>query len=155
MIAIWISAYMLLNAGLVVKDVRDGLLPDNLTCPLLWIGLSYQLIFAPQHLANAVTGALAGYLSLCFFYWAYRWLRGYEGLGYGDVKFLGALGAWHGWQLLGVLLTIASLLGLAAALIVYYIKGKAPVRKTPLPFGPFLAIAGLVCSGVTFQILTL
>lgn len=72
MIAIWISAYMLLNAGLVVKDVRDGLLPDNLTCPLLWIGLSYQLIFAPQHLADAVTGALAGYLSLCFFYWAYR-----------------------------------------------------------------------------------
>ncbi|ROW57285.1 prepilin peptidase, partial [Cronobacter malonaticus] len=89
------------------------------------------------------------------FYWAYRWLRGYEGLGYGDMKFVGALGAWHGWQLLGVLLTIASLLGLAAALIVYYIKSKPPVRKTPLPFGPFLAIAGLVCSGVTFQILTL
>ncbi|EOI1440327.1 A24 family peptidase [Cronobacter malonaticus] len=155
MVAIWISAYVLLNAGLVMKDIRDGLLPDRLTCPLLWMGLSYHLIFAPQHLADAVAGALVGYLLLCFFYWSYHFLRGYEGLGYGDVKFLGALGAWHGWQLLSLLLIIASVMGLIAAFVVCQIKGKAPLRKTPLPFGPCLAAAGLICSVFTFQVANL
>ncbi|EPE7491921.1 prepilin peptidase [Cronobacter universalis] len=155
MLTIWILGYVLLNAVLMVRDMRDGLLPDSLTCPLLWLGLSYHLFFHPQRLADAVTGALAGYVSLWLFYWAYRWLRGHEGLGYGDLKFLGALGAWHGWQMLGLLLVIASVLGLIAAVLLHHINGKVLLRKTPLPFGPFLAIAGLVCGGATFQIVNL
>ncbi|EPO1788528.1 prepilin peptidase [Cronobacter turicensis] len=155
MITIWISGYVLLNAMLVAKDLREGLLPDSLTCPLLWLGLSYHLIFQPQYLADAVTGALVGYLSLWLLYWAYRWLREYEGLGYGDVKFLGALGAWHGWQMLGLLLVIASVLGLIAVFVLYRLKGRPLLHKTPLPFGPFMAVAGLICSGATFHIMTL
>ncbi|EPW7976087.1 prepilin peptidase [Cronobacter turicensis] len=79
----------------------------------------------------------------------------YEGLGYGDVKFLGALGAWHGWQMLGLLLVIASVLGLIAVFVLYQLKGRPLLCKTPLPFGPFMAVAGLICSGATFQILNL
>ncbi|EPO1789219.1 prepilin peptidase [Cronobacter turicensis] len=155
MMTIWISGYVLLNAMLVARDLRGGLLPDSLTCPLLWLGFSYHLIFQPHRLADAVTGALVGYLSLWLLYWAYRCLRGYEGLGYGDVKYLGALGAWHGWQMLGLLLVIASVLGLIAVFMFYRLKGRALLCKTPLPFGPFMAVAGLICSGATFHIMTL
>ncbi|ELY2498576.1 prepilin peptidase [Cronobacter muytjensii] len=153
MITLWLLGYILLNAGLVRKDLRYGLLPNSLTCPLLWLGLSYHLIFQSRFLADAVAGALIGYLSLSLLYWAYRWLRNSEGLGYGDVKYLGALGAWHGWQMLGLLLLTAALLGLMMSFFLYRKKEPMHLRKTPLPFGPFLAAAGLLCSISTFQIL--
>ncbi|ALB64830.1 peptidase A24 [Cronobacter condimenti 1330] len=149
---LWIFGYVVLNGWLVWKDVRYGLLPDRFTCPLLWLGLSYHLIVQPHYLADAVAGAMAGYLALCFIYWAYRGFRGYEGLGYGDIKFFSALGAWHGWQMLGLLLIAASLLGLVASLCLYLLNRRRYQQKTPLPFGPFLAAAGLMCSSVTFQV---
>lgn len=150
MVTVWMFGYVVLNAGLVFKDVRHGLLPDSLTCPLLWLGLSYHLISQSDALSDAVAGALLGYLSLALLYWAYRWLRRVEGMGYGDVKYVAALSAWHGWQMLGLLLMTAALLGLAASFVMYRKREPALLGKTPLPFGPFLAAAGLVCSISTF-----
>lgn len=106
--------FMLCYGGLTValchQDLHHGLLPDRFTCPLLWSGLLFYLCLAPQQLHDAVWGAIAGYLSLAALYWLYRGIRGYEGLGYGDVKYLAALGAWHGWRMLPQLLLVASLL---------------------------------------------
>lgn len=139
--------YTSLSVALCRHDARTGLLPDRLTCPLLWLGLLYQLCLNPTHVSDALWGAIAGYSILAFLYWGYRLIRGYEGLGYGDVKYLAALGAWHGWQQLPLLLLMAS--GLAWA----FLMGKALNRrsmteiKNPLPFGPFMGAAGFILAG--------
>jgi leader peptidase HopD len=141
--------YALLSVTLCWHDVRTGLLPDRLTCPLLWLGLLYQLCLYPAFLSNALWGVFAGYGSLALLYWGYRLIRGYEGLGYGDVKYLAALGAWHGWQRLPLLMLIAC--GLACA----FLLGKALYRrsiadiKNPLPFGPFMGAAGFILAGIS------
>lgn len=139
--------YASLSAALCWHDVRTGLLPDRLTCPLLWLGLLYQLCLNPSSLSNALWGVFAGYGSLAILNWGYRLIRGYEGLGYGDVKYLAALAAWHGCQQLPLLMLIAC--GLACA----YLLGKALYRrsiadmKNPLPFGPFMGAAGFILAG--------
>lgn len=136
--------YCLLLVLLSRQDLRFGLLPDRLTCPLLWCGLLFTLCCTPYRLNSAVIGAIAGYAGFAMLYWLYRWLRGREGLGYGDVKLLAALGAWHGWELLPLLVGVASGLALAIVTAQRVIAGSGEVLKNPLPFGPFLAAAGFV-----------
>lgn len=141
--------YALLSVNLCWHDVRTGLLPDRLTCPLLWLGLLYQLCLYPELLSNTLWGVFAGYGILALLYWGYRLIRGYEGLGYGDVKYLAALGAWHGWQQLPLLMLMAC--GLACT----FLLGKALYRrsltdmKNPLPFGPFMGAAGFILVGIS------
>ncbi len=89
----FLLCYSGLTVALCHQDLRHGLLPDRYTCPLLWSGLLFYLCLAPHQLHDAVWGAIAGYLSLAAIYWLYRGIRGYEGLGYGDIKYLAALGA--------------------------------------------------------------
>ncbi|CAD5359321.1 bifunctional prepilin leader peptidase and methylase (fragment) [Enterobacter cancerogenus] len=109
--------YLLLTALLVREDVRSGLLPDRYVCPLLWTGLLFQLCLHPQFLPSAVAGAMAGYLGFAAIYWGYRLVCHREGLGYGDVKYLAALGAWHGWCILPLLALVAALMALLYLLI--------------------------------------
>lgn len=85
--------YISLCGLLWAQDLRTGLLPDKLTCPLLWCGLIYYQCCKPALLSDALWGAIAGYSAFSLIYWSYRLVRRYEGLGYGDVKFLAALGA--------------------------------------------------------------
>lgn len=123
-------------------DFRTQLLPDQLTLPLLWLGLLLNTQGAFTSLTSAVIGAVAGYLSLWSLYWAYKLIRGREGMGHGDFKLLAALGAWIGLQ--GILPTIllSSLVGAIVGSIWLAAKGRD--RATPIPFGPYLAIAGWI-----------
>lgn len=128
--------------ALAFIDLDTQLLPDSMTIPLLWLGLALNLwgVFAP--LDSAVIGAIAGYLLLWSVYWLFKLVTGKEGMGYGDFKLLAALGAWFGWQLLPSIILLASVVGAAVgiALIVFRRHG----REVPIPFGPYLAGAGLL-----------
>ena len=122
-------------------DYDTKLLPDQITYPLLWMGLllnltSHGLVPIP----DAVIGAAAGYLFLWSIYWAFKLLTGKEGMGYGDFKLFAALGAWMGWQTLASIILLAALLGLAYA--VFLIVTSRQKSADPIPFGPFLATAG-------------
>lgn len=124
-------------------DYRYMLLPDNLTYSLLWSGLLYHICIAPEHLTASVLGAMGGYLSLWALYWIYYFCRKCEGIGYGDMKLLAALGAWHGWQNLGWITLAAASSGLLSVLVANSLFNKRfSLTTTPLPFGPNLAIAG-------------
>ena len=128
--------------ALAVIDFRTQLLPDAMTLPLLWAGLLYQLLFQPLLLPSAVIGAMLGYLSLWSFYWLFKLVTGKEGMGYGDFKLFAALGAWLGWQYLPLVLILAASVG---ALIGIALQLAMPrLRGTPMPFGPFLAMAGWI-----------
>ncbi|MFK3705995.1 leader peptidase HopD [Raoultella sp. BIGb0138] len=141
--------YSGLSLALCWCDLRDGVLPDRLTCPLLWGGLLYYLCLDPAHLELAAWGAIGGYLAFACLYWLYRGIRGYEGLGYGDVKLLAALGAWHGWRVLPQLVLMATLLaGGVIVLRVIFARTRRSLSN-PLPFGPFLAAAGFWCEWQT------
>lgn len=140
---LFLAIYIGLLLQLAWIDYRCMLLPDNLTYSLLWSGLLYQVFFIPEHLATSILGAICGYLSLWGLHWIYFYWRKYEGIGYGDMKLLAALGAWHGWQSLGWILFTASSTGLFSMLITKLLrKKKISLTTTPLPFGPYLAIAG-------------
>ncbi len=91
----FLLSYFSLTAFLVHADIRYGLLPDKFLCPLLWTGLLFQLCIHPDFLPSAVVGAMAGYIGFAVIYWGYRFICRREGMGYGDVKYLAALGAWH------------------------------------------------------------
>ncbi|MEI7036137.1 A24 family peptidase [Fulvimonas yonginensis] len=123
-------------------DFRTQLLPDQLTYPLLWIGLLLALLpmFVPP--APAILGAALGYLSLWSVYWLFKLLTGKEGMGYGDFKLLAALGAWMGPGALLPVVLLSSLVGalLGGALILLRRHG----REVPMPFGPFIAMAGWI-----------
>jgi leader peptidase (prepilin peptidase)/N-methyltransferase len=126
--------------ALAVIDADTQLLPDNLTLPLLWGGLVANLfgLFVP--LADAVIGAIAGYLVLWSVYWLFKLIRGKEGMGYGDFKLLAALGAWLGWKMLPVIILLASVAGAVIGVLLIVFQGRDKAK--PLPFGPYLAIAG-------------
>uniref|UniRef100_UPI003BA183C4 prepilin peptidase n=1 Tax=Aeromonas jandaei TaxID=650 RepID=UPI003BA183C4 len=128
--------------ALTFIDLDNMLLPDQLTLPLLWGGLLFNLSggFAP--LADAVIGAMAGYLVLWSLYWAFKLLTGKEGMGYGDFKLLAALGAWLGWQALPIILLLSSLVG--AIIGISLIALRKHHQGNPIPFGPYLAIAGWI-----------
>ncbi|XTZ38781.1 prepilin peptidase [Salmonella enterica] len=147
---IFISLYLLLNLLLVRADIRSGLLPDKLTCPLLWCGLIWHCCCQVEFLHHAVLGAVAGYASFASLYWGYFLIRRREGLGYGDVKYLSALGAWHGWESLPLLVFCAALFACCAAGVRLFLSRDIMALKNPLPFGPFLAAAGLFVGYDTF-----
>jgi leader peptidase (prepilin peptidase)/N-methyltransferase len=128
--------------ALALIDIDTQLLPDDLTLPLLWSGLLLNLsgTFAP--LADAVIGAAAGYLLLWIVFWAFKLLTGKEGMGYGDFKLLAALGAWMGWAMLPVIVLLSSVVG--AVLGITLVLFSRHDRQKPLPFGPYLAGAGLL-----------
>ena len=123
-------------------DLRTQLLPDQLTLPLLWLGLLASLGAWYIGPSAAIVGAAVGYLSLWSVYWAFKLLTGREGMGYGDFKLLGALGAFVGWQGILPILLIASFIGAVVGSIWLAMKGRD--RATPIPVGPFLASAGWV-----------
>nr|WP_230414536.1 A24 family peptidase [Collimonas silvisoli] len=139
-LATLVFVYLLITMTFIDADTQ--LLPDDLTLPLLWMGLLLNLsgLFVPLH--DAVIGAIAGYLSLWAIYWAFKLLTGKEGMGYGDFKLLAALGAWLGWKMLPIIILFSSLVGAAVGitLIVFTSRG----RDKPIPFGPYLAAAGLL-----------
>jgi len=128
--------------ALALIDFDTQLLPDSLTIPLLWLGLLFNLwgTFAP--LPAAVVGAMAGYLSLWTIYWVFRLATGKEGMGFGDFKLLAALGAWFGWAALPAVILLASVVGavVGIGLMLFARRG----REVPIPFGPYLAGAGLL-----------
>ena len=128
--------------ALTFIDLDKMLLPDQLTLPLLWGGLLFNLAggFAP--LADAVIGAMAGYLVLWSLYWAFKLLTGKEGMGYGDFKLLAALGAWLGWQALPIVLLLSSLVGAFIGIGLILLRNHH--QNKPIPFGPYLAIAGWI-----------
>ena len=142
----FLLVYFSLTAFLVRADIRYGLLPDKFLCPLLWAGLLFQLCVQPDFLPSAVVGAMAGYVGFAVIYWGYRFICRREGMGYGDVKYLAALGAWHGWCMLPTLALLAALMALLSILVFSLLTGDKGALKNPLPFGPFLAAAGL-CIG--------
>ena len=129
--------------ALATIDIDTKLLPDSITQPLLWLGLacSFFGLFASD-LPTAVLGAMAGYLSLWSIYWVFKLVTGKEGMGYGDFKLLAALGAWLGWQALPAVILISSALG-ALIGITMLVTGLTK-RSEPVPFGPYLAGAGII-----------
>jgi leader peptidase (prepilin peptidase)/N-methyltransferase len=123
-------------------DWDTTLLPDNLTLPLLWIGIAAAALGWTVALSDAVWGAIAGYLSLWSIYWIFKLVTGKEGMGFGDFKLLGALGAWLGWKMILPILLGASVIG---AIVGIGMKMSAALREGRyVPFGPFLVGAGLV-----------
>ncbi len=128
--------------ALTLIDVDSQLLPDQLTLPLLWLGLLFNVSGHWVPLADAVLGAMAGYLSLWSVYWLFKWATGKEGMGYGDFKLLAAIGAWLGWLSLPIVLLLASVVG--ALVGVALVVGKGHDRHVPIPFGPYLAAAGAI-----------
>ena len=139
MYAIIFTLCLIALAGI---DVNEKLLPDQITLPLLWIGLFANVNgnFAP--LPDAVTGAIAGYLSLWSLYWMFKLVTGKEGMGYGDFKLVAALGAWLGWQMLPLVILISSTFGAVFGLAAILLGGRG--RNLQIPFGPFLAGAGWI-----------
>ena len=138
-------AAMLFCAALVALtgiDLDTQLLPDQLTLPLLWIGLLLNVFDLFARLQDAVIGAAAGYFTLWSVYWLFKLITGREGMGYGDFKLLGALGAWFGWQALPMLLLVSSVVGAVVGIAILVVQKKG--RNTAIAFGPYLAIAGLI-----------
>lgn len=123
-------------------DARTQLLPDNITLPLLWLGLLLALAPLLVTPAQAIFGAAAGYLSLWSVYWLFKLLTGKEGMGHGDFKLLGALGAWMGPASLLPIILLSSLVGAIVGGAVLAVRGQD--RSTPIPFGPFIAAAGWI-----------
>ncbi|MBW3833447.1 prepilin peptidase [Aeromonas hydrophila] len=128
--------------ALTFIDLDKMLLPDQLTLPLLWGGLLFNLAGGFIPLADAVIGAMAGYLVLWSLYWAFKLLTGKEGMGYGDFKLLAALGAWLGWQALPIVLLLSSLVGAFIGIGLILLRNHH--QNNPIPFGPYLAIAGWI-----------
>ncbi len=127
---------------LALIDFDTQLLPDDITLPLLWAGLLVNLLGGFVPLPDAVVGAMLGYLVLWVLYWAFRLLTGKEGMGYGDFKLLAALGAWFGWQALPAIILLASLVGAVVGIAMMVFKRLG--RDQPIPFGPYLAGAGIL-----------
>jgi leader peptidase (prepilin peptidase)/N-methyltransferase len=128
--------------ALTFIDADTQLLPDDLTLPLLWGGLVVNLfgLFVPVR--EAVVGAIAGYLVLWSVYWLFKLIRGKEGMGYGDFKLLAALGAWLGWKALPAIVLLSSVAGAVIGITLMVVHRRD--GGTPLPFGPYLAIAGAI-----------
>jgi len=139
------GAMLLLTWGLLAMSLIDAdhqLLPDALVLPLLWLGLivNQSGLFAAA--GDAFWGAVAGYLSLWSVYWLFKLVTGKEGMGYGDFKLLAMLGAWGGWQILPLTILLSSVVGAVLGLII--LRMRRAESGTPLPFGPYLAIAGWI-----------
>ncbi len=135
----WIFVFALV--ALTFIDFDTQLLPDDITLPLLWLGLLFNLNAGFTDLKSAVIGAMAGYLVLWSVYWLFKLIRGKEGMGYGDFKLLAAIGAWFGWQTLPAVILLSSTLGAAIGIALIILTKRS--KDIPIPFGPFLAIGGI------------
>jgi leader peptidase (prepilin peptidase) / N-methyltransferase len=149
---VWYTAAALLLTWTLVAltgiDIDHQLLPDNMTLPLVWIGLLLSLaatipsVGLPVDPRSSIIGAIAGYLSLWSVYHAFRLLTGKEGMGYGDFKLFAALGAWLGWQMLLPIILLAAFTGAVIGILMIALRGRD--RNIPIPFGPYLAAAGWI-----------
>ena len=128
--------------ALAAIDFDTQLLPDSITLPLLWLGLLFNLFGTFTTLPAAVIGAMAGYLSLWSIFWLFKLATGKEGMGYGDFKLLAALGAWLGWSMLPTIILLSSLVGAIVGISLIVVTRRG--RNIPIPFGPYLAAAGLI-----------
>ena len=128
--------------ALAAIDFDTQLLPDDITLPLLWAGLLFNLSGTFTNLHSAVLGVVFGYLALWSVYWAFKLATGKEGMGYGDFKLLAALGAWMGWQMLPLIILLSSAVG--AVVGITLIVAARHGRNVPIPFGPYLAGGGLI-----------
>lgn len=128
--------------ALTFIDLDTQLLPDDITLPLLWLGLAFNLGTTFAELPDAVIGAMAGYLALWAVFWLFKLATGKEGMGYGDFKLLAAIGAWLGWQMLPLTILLSSLVGAVVGILLIVVARHG--RNVPIPFGPYLAAAGLI-----------
>jgi leader peptidase (prepilin peptidase)/N-methyltransferase len=135
--------------ALTAIDLDHTILPDVITLPLLWLGLLLSLAWhaglsppAPVDPRSAILGGIAGYMVLWSVYWAFKLLTGKEGMGYGDFKLFGALGAWLGWQMLPLVLLLSAFTGAVVGIVLIVARGRD--RNIPIPFGPYLAAAGWI-----------
>jgi len=136
-------AAMLLTWSLIALsaiDIDHQLLPDTITLPLLWVGLTISLFPVFIDSQASILGALAGYLCLWVIYHLFKLITGKEGMGYGDFKLLAALGAWMGWSALPIVVLLSSVVGAIAGITMIVVRGRD--RQVPIPFGPYLAAAG-------------
>jgi leader peptidase (prepilin peptidase)/N-methyltransferase len=133
-------AYLLLAMATI--DFETKLLPDDLAFVLLWAGLLVNLNGTFVPLRSAVIGAAVGYLALWAVYWVFKLATGKEGMGYGDFKLMAALGAWLGWAMLPTIILLSSLVGAIAGVLLIVLNGRA--RDNPIPYGPFIAAAGMI-----------
>ncbi len=141
--ALLVIAFSWVLLAAAVIDLRTTLLPDNLTLPLLWLGLLAAVAgLSPVTPTAAIIGAAAGYLILWTLYHVFRLVTGKEGMGYGDFKLLAALGAWVGWQGLPLVIILSSAVGAIVGLGMIALQGRD--RAAPIPFGPFLAAGGWI-----------
>ena len=140
----WLGAAALVFTWSIIAltfiDFDTQLLPDQITLPLLWLGLTVNLLGGFTDLTSAVVGAMVGYLVLWSIYWAFKLITGKEGMGYGDFKLLAAMGAWFGWQTLPMLVLISSIVGILLGGTFLLVRRS----REAIPFGPYLAIAGWV-----------
>ena len=128
-------------------DIDHQLLPDNITLPLMWVGLVAAVAFGPMpgvavpvSPKDAIIGAAAGYASLWLVFHAFKLVTGKEGMGYGDFKLFAALGAWLGWKVLPVVIVLSAASGAVLGILMIALQGRD--RRAPMPFGPYLAAAG-------------
>lgn len=128
--------------ALTMIDFDHMLLPDQITLPLLWLGLLININGTFASLTDAVIGAAAGYMSLFTVFWLFKLLTGKEGMGFGDFKLFAVFGAWLGWQLLPLLILMASVVGAFVGITLVLFKNHN--REQGIPFGPYLAIAGWI-----------
>jgi leader peptidase (prepilin peptidase) / N-methyltransferase len=136
----WIFTLALITLTFIDFDTQ--LLPDDITLPLLWLGLLFNLNNNGfVDLKSAVIGVVAGYLILWSVYWLFKIVTGKEGMGYGDFKLLAAIGAWFGWQLIPAVILLSSVLGTVIGVALILFRGKS--GGTAIPFGPFLALGGI------------
>ncbi len=142
MLALLVLTWCLIALTLI--DYDHQLLPDNITLPLMWMGILVNTVDLgfDVTLQEAVIGAIAGYLVLWGFYWLFKLLTGKEGMGFGDFKLLAALGAWMGWTSLFPIIVLSSLVGAVIGVLMIVVLGRD--KSKPIPFGPFLAGAGFI-----------
>ncbi|WP_297791873.1 A24 family peptidase [uncultured Marinobacter sp.] len=129
--------------AMTMIDFDTQLLPDSMTLPLMWLGLVLNYFGVLTDFHSAFWGAVAGYLSLWSVYWLFKLMTGKEGMGHGDFKLLAALGAWLGWQLLPAVILLSSVVGAVVGISLMVFRKHG--REVPIPFGPYLAAAGLLC----------
>ena len=147
--ALMAIALTLALVPITMIDADTQLIPDSIVLPVLWLGLAISLFYpvaGSETLfimpADAIVGAMAGYLSLWSIYWLFKLITGKEGMGYGDFKLLAALGAWLGWQQLPMIIMMSAVVGVLINVTLIVTRGKD--RNIPIPFGPYLATAGWI-----------
>jgi leader peptidase (prepilin peptidase)/N-methyltransferase len=134
--------YAWMMIALAFIDLDTFYLPDDLTLPLMWTGLLFNLAGGFTDLSSAVVGAAGGYLILWVVFWIFKAVTGKEGMGYGDFKLLAAIGAWLGWKMLPLVILLSSFVGAMVGIVLIILARRG--RNVPIPFGPYLAIAGLI-----------